>query len=173
MLKNQDFWIVLLEKTLESPMDYNEIKPVHPKGNQHWRYTGKTDVEAEAPIPWPPEAKMWLIGKDHDDGKDWRQKEKGTAEDEMVRQYHQLNGYESEQTRGIVKDREVWHATVHGVEKSHTWLSNWTTTAQRWQIHVLKFVGPLIPLSILCSHFGFISFYFLQRGVSFTYGYEL
>ena len=146
VLKNQGFWIVLLEKTLKSPVDCKEIKPVHPKGNQPWRYTGKTDVKAEAPILWPPDAKRWLIGKDPDAGKDWRHKEKGTAEDEMVRQYHQLNGHESEQTRGIVKDWEAWHATVHGVAKSHIWLSNWTiTTAQRWQIHVLKSLGPLIP----------------------------
>ena len=146
VLKNQGFWIVLLEKTLNSPVYCKEIKPVHPKGNQPWRYTGKTDVKAEAPILWPPDAKRWLIGKDPDAGKDWRHKEKGTAEDEMVRQYHQLNGHESEQTRGIVKDWEAWHATVHGVAKSHIWLSNWTiTTAQRWQIHVLKSLGPLIP----------------------------
>ena len=146
VLKNQGFWIVLLEKTLKSPVDCKEIKPVHPKGNQPWRYTGKTDVKAEAPILWPPDAKRWLIGKDPDAGKDRRHKEKGTAEDEMVRQYHQLNGHESEQTRGIVKDWEAWHATVHGVAKSHIWLSNWTiTTAQRWQIHVLKSLGPLIP----------------------------
>ena len=146
VLKNQGFWIVLLEKTLMSPVDCKEIKPVHPKGNQPWRYTGKTDVKAEAPILRPPDAKRWLIGKDPDAGKEWRHKEKGTAEDEMVRQYHQLNGHESEQTRGIVKDREAWHATVHGVAKSHIWLSNWTiTTAQRWQIHVLKSLGPLIP----------------------------
>ena len=137
---------MLLEKTLKSPVDCKEIKPVHPKGNQPWRYTGKTDVKAEAPILWPPDAKRWLVGKDPDAGKDWRHKEKGTAEDEMVRQYHQLNGHESEQTRGIVKDREAWHATVHGIAKSHIWLSNWTiTTAQRWQIHVLKSLGPLIP----------------------------
>ena len=146
VLKNQGFWIVLLEKTLKSPVDCKEIKSVHPKGNQPWRYTGKTDVKAEAPILWPPDAKRWLVGKDPDAGKDWRHKEKGTAEDEMVRQYHQLNGHESEQTRGIVKDREAWHATVHGIAKSHIWLSNWTiTTAQRWQIHVLKSLGPLIP----------------------------
>ena len=146
LLKNQGFWIVLLEKTLKSPVDCKEIKPVHPKGNQPCRYTGKTDVKAEAPILWPPDAKRWLIGKDPDAGKDWRHKEKGTAEDKMIRQYHQLNGHESEQTRGIVKDREAWHATVHGVAKSHIWLSNWTiTTAQRWQIHVLKSLGPLIP----------------------------
>ena len=85
------------KKTLESPLDYKEIKPVNPKGNQPWLFIEKTDVEAEAPILWPPDAKN-LLRKDPDAGKDWRQKEKGAAEDEMVRQPHQLNGHEFEQT---------------------------------------------------------------------------
>ena len=84
-LKNWCFWTVILEKTLESPLDCKEIKPVHPKGNQAWIFIGRTDAEAEAPILWPPEAKSWLIGKDPDSGKDWRQKEKRTTENEMVR----------------------------------------------------------------------------------------
>ena len=84
-LKNWYFWIVVLEKTLKSTLDCKDIQPVHPKGNQSWIFTGRTDVEAEAPIFWPLDAKSWLIGKDPDAGKDWRQKEKGMAvEDEMV-----------------------------------------------------------------------------------------
>ena len=82
--KNWCFWAVVLEKTLESPLDCKEIQPVHSKGNQSWIFIGKTDAEAEAPILWPPDRKNWLIGKDPDAGKDWRQEEKGTTEDEMV-----------------------------------------------------------------------------------------
>ena len=97
-LKNWCFWTVVLEKALESPLDCKEIQPVNPKGNQSWIFTGKTN--AEAPIFWPPDAKEWLIGKDPDAGKDWRQ-EKGTAEDEMVGWHHRLDGHESEQALGV------------------------------------------------------------------------
>ena len=93
-------WTVVLEKTLESPLDCKEIKPVHPKGNQSWIFIGRTDAKAETPILWPPDAKSWLIGKDPDAGKDWGQEEKGTTEDEMVGWHHQLNGHESEQALG-------------------------------------------------------------------------
>ena len=82
--KNWCFWTVVLENTLESPLDSMEVQPVHPKGNQSWIFIGRTDVEAETPILWPPDAKSWLIGKDPDSGKDWRWEEKGTTEDEMV-----------------------------------------------------------------------------------------
>ena len=87
-LKNWCFWTVVLEKTLESLLDYKVIQPVHPKGNQSWISFGKTDVEAETPILWPPDGKNWCIWKDPDAGKDWRPEEKGTTEDEMVRWYH-------------------------------------------------------------------------------------
>ena len=88
------FWTVELEKTLESPLDFKEIQPVHPKGNQFWIFTGRTDAEAQAPILWTPDAKSWLIRKDPDPGKDWGQEEKGMTEDEMVGCYHWLNGHE-------------------------------------------------------------------------------
>ena len=88
------FWTV--EKTLESPLDCKKIKPVNPKGNQSWIFTGRTDVEAETPILWPPDVKNWLIGKDPYAGKDWRQEEKGMTEDEMVGWHHQLDGCEFE-----------------------------------------------------------------------------
>ena len=84
VLKNWCFWIVVLEKTLESPLNSMEIKPVNPKGNQHWIFIKRTDAEAEAPILWPPDAKSWLIGKDADAGKDWGQEEKGKTEDQIV-----------------------------------------------------------------------------------------
>ena len=95
-LKNWCFWTVVLEKTLESPLDCKEIQSVHPKGNQSWIFTGRTDAEVETPILWPPDAKSWLIWKDHDAGKDWWREEKETTEDEMVGWHHQLNGYEFE-----------------------------------------------------------------------------
>ena len=89
-LKNWCFWTVVLEKTLENPLDCKEIKPVNPKGNQSWLFIGRTDAEAEAPILWPPDVKNWLIGKDPDAGQDRRQEEKGTTEDEMVWWHHWL-----------------------------------------------------------------------------------
>ena len=98
--KNWCFWTVVLEKTLESPLDCKEIQPVHPKGNQSWVFIGRTDAEAEAPIFWPPDAKSWLIGKDPDAGKDWRQEEKGTIEDEVVGWHHRLKEHEFEQAPG-------------------------------------------------------------------------
>ena len=98
--KNGCFWTVVLEKTLERPLDCKEIKPVNPKGNQSWIYIGRTDAEAEAPILWLPDAKSWLIRKDPDAGKDWGQEKKGVTEDEMVGWYHWLNGHECEQTAG-------------------------------------------------------------------------
>ena len=99
--KNSCFWTVVLEKTLESPLDCKEIQPVHAKGNQCWIITGRTDAEAETPILWPPDSKNWLIGKDPDAGKDWGQEEKGTTEDEMVGWHHQLKGHEFEQAPGV------------------------------------------------------------------------
>ena len=95
--KNWCFWIVVLEKTLESPLDWKEIKPVNPKGNQSWIFTGRDDAEAEAPILWLPDAKKWLTGKYPDAGKDWRQEEKGPTEDKLVGWYHWLDGREFEQ----------------------------------------------------------------------------
>ena len=102
-LKNWCFWTVVLEKTLESPLDCKEIQPVNPKGNQSWMFTGRTDAEAEAPILWPPDMKNWLIGKDPDAGKDWRQEEKGMTEDEMVGWHHWLKRHEFEWAPGVGK----------------------------------------------------------------------
>ena len=115
---NWCFQTVVLEKTLESPLECKEIKEVHPKENQPWIFTGRAD--AEAPILWSPDVKSQLIGKDPDAGKGCRQEEKEVTEDEMVGWHHQLNRYEFEQTGKIVKDRETWHAAVHAVAKSWT-----------------------------------------------------
>ena len=94
--KNWCFWTVVLENTLESPLDCKEIQPVHPKGNQCWIFIGRTDAEAETPILWPPDSKHWVIGKEPDAGKYWGQEEKGMTENEMVGWHHRLNGHEFE-----------------------------------------------------------------------------
>ena len=100
-LKYWRFWTVELEKTLESPLDSKEIQPIHPIGNQSWVFIGRNDAEAETPIVWSPYVKSWLIGKDPDAGKDWRQEEKGMTEDEMVGWHHWFNGHEFEWTLGV------------------------------------------------------------------------
>ena len=94
-LKNWGFWTVLLEKTLESPLDCKEIQPVHPKGDQSWGFIGRTD-EAEIPILWPPDVKRWLIWKDPDAGRDWGQEDQGTTEHEMAGWHHRHDGHEFE-----------------------------------------------------------------------------
>ena len=99
--KNWYFWTMVLEKTLESPLDCKVIQRVHPKGNQSWIFIGRTDAEAEAPIIWPLDVKNWLTGKDPDAGKNWRQEEKGSTEDEMVGWHHWLNGHEFGQVLGV------------------------------------------------------------------------
>ena len=99
--KNWCFWSVVLEKLLESPLDCKEIQPVHPKGDQSWVFIGRTDVESETPILWPPDVKSRLIGKDPDAGKVWGQEEKGTTEDEMAGWHHRLDGHEFEWTPGV------------------------------------------------------------------------
>ena len=129
-LKNWCFWTVMLEKTLESPLDSKGIKPVNPKGNQSWIFTGRTDAEVEASTLWPSDAKWWLIGKDPDAGKDWGWEEKGVTEDEMVGWHHWLNGHEFEQTQEDSGEQGSLACWVHGVTKSRTQLSSWTTTSQ-------------------------------------------
>ena len=133
-LKNWCLGIVVLEKTLESPLDCKEIQWVNPKGNQPCIFIGRTDAEVEAPILWPLDANSLLIGKDPHAGKDGGQEEKGMTEDEVVGWHHWLSGHEFEQTWEIVKVREAWCAAVHGVTKSQTQLSDWTTATVRERV---------------------------------------
>ena len=131
--KNWCFWTVVLEKTLEIPLDCKKIQPVYPKGNQSW-IIGRTDAKVEVPVIWPLDTKNWLIGKDPDIRKDWKQEEKGTVEDEMAGWHHRLNVHEFEQALGVgVKDREAWHVAVHGITKNQTRLSDWTEHRSGWK----------------------------------------
>ena len=129
-LKNWCFQTVVLEKTLESPLDSNEIQPINPKGNQSWIFIGRTDAEVEAPILWPRDSKNWLIGKDPDAGKDWKRR-KGRHRMRLLDGVIDFNSdgwmdMNLSKLQELVMDREDWHAAVHGVAKSQTRLSKWT-----------------------------------------------
>ena len=124
-LRNWCFWTVVLEKTLESPLDCKEIQPVHPKGDQSWIFIGRTDAEAEAPMLCPPDKKNWLTGKDPDAGKDWRQEEEETTEDEMVFCITDSMDMNLSKLRELDRVAESW-----------TWLSDWT------ELNRLSFSSP-------------------------------
>ena len=128
--KNWCFWTVVVEKTLESPLDYKEIQPVHSKGDQPWDFFGRNDAEAKTLVLWPPHVKSWLIGKDCDAGRDWGQKEKGMTEDEMAGWHHQLDEHEFEWTPGVGDGQGGLACCDSWGHKSWTRLSNWTELKQ-------------------------------------------
>ena len=127
-LKNWCFWAVVLEKTLESPLDCKEIQPVHSEGDQPWDFFGKNNAKAETPVLWPPHAKSWLTGKDFDAGRDGGQEEKGTIEDEMAGWHHQLNGREFEWTPGDGDGQGGLAGFMGSQRAGHDWATelNWT-----------------------------------------------
>ena len=137
-LKNWCLWTMVLDKTLESLLDCKEIKPVNPKGNQPWTFTGSTDAEAEAAILWLPDAQSRLLGKDPDAGKDWGQEEKGRQRMKWLDSVTDSLDQSLSKLQEIVKDREAWHAVVHGAAKSQTGLSDWTNNTRELSAMVLK-----------------------------------
>ena len=152
---------VVLEKTLESPLDCKEIQPVHPKVGQSWIVIGRTDAEAEAPILWPPDAKNWLIWKDPDAGKEWGQEEKGLTEDAMIGWHHWLNGHEFEQAPGIGDGQgSLACCSVWGRKESDMteWL-NWPELLMRLSVvldvYWLYFVVCVMPAEVFCSFYLF------------------
>ena len=137
-LKNWCFWTVILEKSLESPLDCKEIKPVNPEGNQSWLFIARTD--AEAPIIWLPDVKSWLTGKDLDDQRDWGKWRKGQQRMRWLNSITYSMDTNLGKLQEIVEEREAWPATVYGVTKSWTWLSDWSTV-----VLIMGFPGgPLV-----------------------------
>jgi len=157
VLKDWCFWTVVSEKTLESPLDWKEIQPVHPKGNQSRIFIGRTDAEAETPILWPPDAKNWLIGKDPDVGKDWMWEEKGMTENEMFGWHHLLSGHGFRWTPGVGDGQgglTCWDTN------GQTWLRDWTEL--NWTFPQLHSISPFAMISLLQKHWALERFQLLE-----------
>ena len=167
-LDNKKGWVsksrylrnVVLEKTLQNPLNSKEIQPVHPKGNQSWIFIGRTDAEAESPIPWLPDVKNWLLWKDPDARKDWRQEEKGITEDEIVGWHHQLNGHESEQAPGVGDDQRslACCSPWGGQELDMTERFNWywgLNSKPPWESLIFPWVSPMYTWGTSLAHLSF------------------
>ena len=141
--KNLCFWTVVLEKTLKSPLDCKDIKPVNLKGNRSWIFIGRTDAETEASTLWPPDVKNWHIRKHFDAGKNWRQEEKGITEDEMVGWITDLMNMNLSKLWELVMGSKAWCVSVHEVAKSWTWLSDWTELNNLLQAHLTFLLSQL------------------------------
>ena len=150
--KNWCFWTVVLERTLESPLDCKEIQSVHSKGDQSWVLFGRTDAEAETPILWPPAAKNWLTGKDPDSGKDWRHVEKRMTEDEMVGWHHRLSGREFECTPGVGDGQRQWTPGVLWFMGSHRVGHDWSNLAAA--ANIISKLEMIYPYRmIICKYY--------------------
>ena len=161
--KNWCFWTVVLEKTLESPLECKEIKPVNPKGNQSWMFIGRTDAEAESTILWSPDAKNWLFRKDSDAVKDWKQEEKGMIEDEMVGWHHWLDGHDFEQDPGVRDGQgSLEHCSPWGCKELD--MAEWLNWTQLNCLHQVTDGGHLVS-AIFFSHWKFVKVcYMLWNG---------
>ena len=160
----------MLEKTLESPLDCKEIQPVHPKGNQSWIFTGRTDAKAKALILWPPDVKNWLTGKDPDAGKDWR-REKGTTEDETVGWHHQLDGQEFEQTSGVSDGQgsllcySSWDHKELDTNERLNWIYHCI------YIHLILFIHSSVDKHLRCFHLqAFVNNVAVNTGYKYLFG---